>query len=791
MNNISIKVRIYIGFATVLLLLGIIGGSSYFTLTESDRKLQDIVKMGQAVAQSSQAVLESGQGVAQSSGTVEQFSQTVLQSSRDVLELSDNVATSSEIVLDSSRISLKLSEIGTQINLLRRHASDFFGNRDANARVEFLKEAEKANALVAEYKAVSSMIDEPENVKSAADIESVLEGYVQSFHMAEMLKKNMDASLAKQDELYQGIRITLHDAVGGLMPLERSADMGMIGYLIEESVALQEATQDFVKALPEQKQTREENVKKTINTFLGNVVSISGRISNSSINRSVLSTLNLDLLVEETQQYAQAFLVTVKTSKTFEEFYRGEMTRSVQSLEGLLNKAIMTQSRIFETNAAEIQKLTFDSQKKARDSENVAENLLGIAKKLQDDAQNLQDKAQFSLTSAQESEKQVVDVQERGQQIISLTQVVSIVAFLLGLLIAWLIARAIVSRLHAMTDAMSRLANGDLSVSVPALGQRDEIGRMADAVQVFKDNALRVKELQTQQQEQEKKLEQERRSSMMELADAFEASVHGVVQSVSTASVELQNNAGGMSGTIRNVEQRVAMVAQASDQATGNVQTVSTAADQLAGSIREISQQVTQSSKMTGEAVSQAEHTDLIVRGLAESAQKIGEVVNLITDIASQTNLLALNATIEAARAGDAGKGFAVVAGEVKNLANQTARATEEISTQIASVQATTKEAVSAIQSIAATISEIDGIASAIASAVEEQGAATQEIARNVEQAADGTGQVSANIGDITGVVSETGHAATQVLEAAHDLSRQAGFLSSEVNAFIGRIRTG
>ena len=367
----------------------------------------------------------------------------------------------------------------------------------------------------------------------------------------------------------------------------------------------------------------------------------------------------------------------------------------------------------------------------------------------------------------------------------------SAAALILGVLVAWLIARSLTRPIRRMTSAMSALASGDLHIQIPALNRHDEIGEMAQAVQVFQDNALRMEALQAEQKAREKQAEEEKRRALAEMADTFESSVKGVVQTVSSASVELQGSANDLTGVIAAVGTKIEHVVSASGHASQNVETVAVAAEELSSSIREISHQVTQSSKMTGDAVTQAEHTNQIVQGLAESAQKIGDVVNLINDIASQTNLLALNATIEAARAGDAGKGFAVVAGEVKSLADQTARATEEISGQIASVQATTQEAVDAIKSIAATINAIDSIASAIASAVEEQGAATQEIARSVAQASDGTGQVSSTIGDISSLSGETGTAANQVLNASHELSHQAEILSSEVNSFIMRVRAG
>ncbi|MEO5374074.1 MAG: methyl-accepting chemotaxis protein [Alphaproteobacteria bacterium] len=374
-----------------------------------------------------------------------------------------------------------------------------------------------------------------------------------------------------------------------------------------------------------------------------------------------------------------------------------------------------------------------------------------------------------------------------GSEATSLT--VSAISVVVGLVFAWLIAFGITGPVKAMTEAMTRLANGDKTVAIPAAENRDEIGAMAKAVQVFKDNAIKVDRLAAEAEEQKKQAEIAKKKTMNDLADGFESSVKGVVNTVSSASTEMQATASSMSAISEETSRQATTVAAAAEQASANVQTVSAAAEELSSSIGEIARQVAQAAKISSGAVDQARHTNDMVQGLADAANKIGEVVNLINDIASQTNLLALNATIEAARAGDAGKGFAVVANEVKSLANQTAKATGDISQQIASVQAATKEAVSAIQGIGSTISEISEISSAIASAVEEQGAATKEIARNVEQAATGTQEVSKNISGVTTAAEEAGSSANQVLTAAGELSRQSELLRSQVDGFIARVR--
>jgi len=340
-------------------------------------------------------------------------------------------------------------------------------------------------------------------------------------------------------------------------------------------------------------------------------------------------------------------------------------------------------------------------------------------------------------------------------------------------------------------ENMRRLAQGDLTIAIDGTQRRDEIGSMARAVEVFKTNAVEKERLETENAEHRDRSEAEKREAMNALADGFEREVMGIVQAVSSSSKEMRSTAEATSATAEEASRQANAVAAASEEATANVQTVAAAAEEMSSSITEIARQVTKSSEMTNAATTEAERTNETVRSLAEAAQKVGDIVNLISDIAEQTNLLALNATIEAARAGEAGKGFAVVASEVKTLASQTAKATEDIATQIAEMQNVTGDAVGAIQGIGKAIGDINAVAESIAAAVEQQGISTQEIAQNTQQASAGTAEVSQKISNVTQAVAETGTAGQQVLAAAGELSRQSETLREKVDTFLAAVRHG
>ncbi|MDI4233364.1 methyl-accepting chemotaxis protein [Bradyrhizobium sp. Arg237L] len=359
---------------------------------------------------------------------------------------------------------------------------------------------------------------------------------------------------------------------------------------------------------------------------------------------------------------------------------------------------------------------------------------------------------------------------------------------LMGLL-SWLIARDVVGALERQKNRMQRIAEGSLDEAVEETSRRDEIGRMAETLEVLRQTAITARALEAEQVATKQRSEKEKRDALIALADRFDASVGQLVGLMASGSSELEATAKSMSSTAEGTNHRAAVVGSAATEASSRVQTVASAAEELSSSISEISRQVAQSANVTGRAVESARRTDTIVRALADGAQQIEHVAELISSIAEQTNLLALNATIEAARAGEAGRGFAVVASEVKTLASQTAEATKEIATRIAQIQGATKEAVEAIDGITATIEEVSTIATSIGSAIEQQGAATAEIARSVSQTAEATKEVTTNIGGVSAAANETGNAAGLVLTAASNLSKQAEQLSGEVSTFLAGVR--
>ena len=474
----------------------------------------------------------------------------------------------------------------------------------------------------------------------------------------------------------------------------------------------------------------------------------------------------------------------------------------------LFGELVASLSQTVNDNPAQVQLLKEAKQTIGEWQENVTEPTIALRRKI-GDAKTMDDMADligeargkqffdaFRATMADFRAEETGLMEQRqanNESTVSTTYLIigiSIAAALLiGLLLAWAIGNAIANPIKQMTIVMQRLAGGDTSAEVPGTERTDEIGEMAAAVQVFKDNAIEKIRLAEEQAQAEKRTEEEKRQAQLKMADDLESSVKTIIDSVSSSASEMEAAAQSMSATAEETSAQSTTVTAAAQQANVSVETVSAAAEELSKSIEEVGRQVTQSTKISGDAVSEAEKTNFSIKGLAEAAQKIGDVVELITSIAEQTNLLALNATIEAARAGDAGKGFAVVASEVKSLANQTAKATDEISQQITGIQTATEDSVQAIQGVGKIIHELDQIATAIAAAVEEQSAATGEIAANTQQAAKGTGDVSSNIEGITRAAGETGAASGQVLSSAQGLAEQSSNLSTEIDKFLGQIR--
>jgi len=372
----------------------------------------------------------------------------------------------------------------------------------------------------------------------------------------------------------------------------------------------------------------------------------------------------------------------------------------------------------------------------------------------------------------------------RNQRIVALVVMIALLG-ILAFLLRWMVVRPILG----ITDVMRRLAAGETDVQIPAADRRDEIGAMAVSIVVFRDTAEEVARIEHEREEQKRQAEEARRQALLQLAARLESSVKTVADSVAGAANRVERSARSMAEAAETATGQASTVAAASEETSVSIQTVASAAEELAASIGELGRQAAGSASVAEGAVLEAGATSSKVEHLEAAAGRIGEVVKLISDIASQTNLLALNATIEAARAGDAGKGFAVVASEVKSLAAQTGRATDEITTQVTAIRTATQEVVSAIHGIKVTIAKISEIAGAMTASVDQQGQATQEIARNVQQAATGAGEVSENIIGVTRITGETGRNAGNILGAAGDLVRQSDLLTQSLNEFLAAAR--
>jgi methyl-accepting chemotaxis protein len=464
---------------------------------------------------------------------------------------------------------------------------------------------------------------------------------------------------------------------------------------------------------------------------------------------------------------------------------RGRVSRELAALKAL-PAADPALAKIIDALAAQVEKMLASSDQlvgstASTEQVHVAQVKAGI--KLGDDAEALRNEYQANRSEAVSTAARIAEEASTAGSIAAVT--VGVLAVLLTVLITMSISTLI----KRITRTMSQLAGGDLGVEIEGAERGDQIGNMARAVSIFKDNAIRIAGAESEKNRLAAQTEQDRKAGLRELATRLERAVKDIADAVKQSAQRMHDGAATMSGAAERTKAQSSTVATASGQASANVQTVASAAEELSASIREIGQQAQNSATVARRAAEQASQTTATMEGLSEAAVRIGEVINLINSIAAQTNLLALNATIEAARAGDAGRGFAVVASEVKTLASQTARATEDIAAQISSIQGVTKEAATAIKGIETVILEINQIASSTASAVEEQGAATAEIARNVQQAAAGTGEVSSNIAGVLEAAAETDHHARIALENSNELTGQADRLWQAVVGFVEDVK--
>ncbi|MFC5069066.1 methyl-accepting chemotaxis protein [Flaviflagellibacter deserti] len=513
-------------------------------------------------------------------------------------------------------------------------------------------------------------------------------------------------------------------------------------------------------------------------------------VEHTSPTLVAMTRLNLRLVILSSGMY-ETFAFHGEDAKSARDEVK-KARKEYQEQVSQLQKLDPDDSTIYESFLDDFEDIS-DEANKAADLAMAGrvDQALPIAHKVDDAIDELRTKIRNKTNAdSQEMERKAEQAAATAESAQTENMVVSLIGLgVVFMLAVWMTIGLISRPLARMSVTMAALAGGDLTVSVDGQKRKDEVGDMAKAVDVFKQNAIAVKQLEAEQEAQKARAEAEKRAAMNDLADRFEVEVMGVVQAVSASAQQLQANAETMSSAAEETSRQSNAVAAASEQATTNVQTVAAAAEELSKSIHEIAEQVTSAATATTTATNQASSTVTLVQGLAQSAQRIGEVVGLIGDVSAQTNLLALNATIEAARAGEAGRGFAVVAQEVKQLAAQTSRATEEIASQIQAVQGATNEVVQAITGISNSISQIDNISGAIATAVEEQGAATQEIARNVVQASTGTKEVSSNISGVSEAAASTGKVSEEIVGASVSLAKQANDLRDQVSAFIGRVR--
>jgi methyl-accepting chemotaxis protein len=470
-----------------------------------------------------------------------------------------------------------------------------------------------------------------------------------------------------------------------------------------------------------------------------------------------------------------------------------EMAKTEASLKDVFNKlrgeADDRELLVVVSNLSSIVKRFLAANEEAVKTEQVKNDIIinRTTKSAADAADLMEATVENSKKNALTSKEEMVAEIAQTNRISLLMALVVVISLIASVVFSFLGVARPMTRLNG---ALGEMAGGNLDVEIPGASRGDEIGDLAKTVTVIRENAEhKAREEAEAKVEQDQVAAQRRKREMVKLDDDFDGAVGNIVETVSSASTQLEAAAGTLTTTAERAQELTTMVAAASEEASTNVQSVASSTEEMASSITEIGRQVQESARMANEAVDQARTTNARVSELSKAAARIGAVVELINTIAEQTNLLALNATIEAARAGDAGRGFAVVASEVKALAEQTSKATGEIGQQITGIQAATEESVGAIQAISTTIEKLSEISSTIASAVEEQGAATQEISRNVQQAARGTQQVSSNITDVQRGAGETGSASSQVLSSAQSLSSDSSRLKHEVGKFLNSVR--
>ncbi|WP_441243592.1 HAMP domain-containing methyl-accepting chemotaxis protein [Tardiphaga sp. 768_D3_N2_1] len=589
-----------------------------------------------------------------------------------------------------------------------------------------------------------------------------------------------EAALADADKRLAGVTASLDTVIKASRSEERRAAYRAIEKDVADVKARRQALGEAIKQMVAGREVLQEAGDKLSSSLRKLVISTRNTMYGQGSTKLESDTLmvqiaNWRFFVSRDEKHIESFKDHVRIAEQqIGEMEKMQMPPTLSALFGAIRSNLKNYAAQFEKAAASLQTADGIFNKSISP---IIVKAIGKVETIKSDIQQVQ-----SQTVAATSNR----VSTTGM----LQQIVASVATVMGLAIAFLIARGIIGPLSGLTAGMKRLADGDFSVVLPGLARKDEVGDMARAVETFK-----VRAEEKARAEAEAKLTQDqqaaiqRRKDMIRLADDFEGAVGSIVENVSSASSQLEESAGGLTATAEQSRQLTAMVAAASDEASTNVQAVASSTEEMSSSVNEISRQVQESANIANSAVAQARKTNDRVAELARAAARIGDVVELINTIAGQTNLLALNATIEAARAGDAGRGFAVVASEVKALAEQTAKATGDISHQISGIQAATEESVGAIKEIGDTIGRMSEIASTIASAVEQQGAATQEISRNVQQAAQGTMQVSSNILDVQRGASNTGSASSQVLSAAQSLSGESARLKREVGKFLDSVR--